>query len=210
MVAGETDGLLQGWAILENASGQDWHDVAVTLIGGSPRALRQSLFARRFVERPEVAGRGLDGEGRDAGPTLPSRPRRQSADMVTLLRRAPAGSRPRAAQELTAQTLFPLPQPVTLAVGHTVDGADRRSQGADRADGALSRKRKRPRIRAPPCGSAMTPAPACHPGSPRSTKLLPAGGLTFLGDAPLPQTAAGREQTLAYGVDGTVDVTVQQ
>jgi hypothetical protein len=28
---------LQGWAILENASGQDWRDVQVTLIGGSPR-----------------------------------------------------------------------------------------------------------------------------------------------------------------------------
>ena len=54
LVARSGDGLLQGWAILENASGQDWRDVQVTLIGGSPRALRQALFASYFVPRPEV------------------------------------------------------------------------------------------------------------------------------------------------------------
>ena len=61
LVAGQGDGLLQGWAILENASGQDWRDVAVTLIGGSPRALRQALFASHYVQRPEVP---VDGEAR--------------------------------------------------------------------------------------------------------------------------------------------------
>ena len=59
------DGLLQGWAILENASGQDWQDVDVTLIAGSPRALRQALFASHFVERPEVpVGEPARKEGR--------------------------------------------------------------------------------------------------------------------------------------------------
>ena len=64
LVARTGDGLLQGWAILENASGQDWHDVQVTLIAGSPRALRQALFASHFVQRPEVpVGEAARGRG---------------------------------------------------------------------------------------------------------------------------------------------------
>jgi hypothetical protein len=35
---------LQGWAILENFSGQDWHDVSLTLLSGNPVTFRQALF----------------------------------------------------------------------------------------------------------------------------------------------------------------------
>ena len=41
-------------------------------------------------------------------------------------------------------------------------------------------------------------------------ETLPDGGLTFLGDAPLPQLAPGGEELLAYGLDGNIDVAVQQ
>src|SRR6516165_5122533 len=34
---------LQGWAILENFSGQPWHDVSLTLLSGNPVTFRQSL-----------------------------------------------------------------------------------------------------------------------------------------------------------------------
>src|ERR1700682_3622824 len=54
---------LQGWAILENFSGQAWHDVSLTLLSGNPVTFRQSLFERYYVARPnvpvEVAGRVL-------------------------------------------------------------------------------------------------------------------------------------------------------
>src|SRR5882757_3039738 len=54
---------LQGWAILENFSGQAWYDVSLTLLSGNPVTFRQSLFESYYVARPivpvEVAGRVL-------------------------------------------------------------------------------------------------------------------------------------------------------
>ena len=54
---------LRGWAVLENFSGQDWHDVSLTLLSGNPVTFRQALFESYYVQRPsvpvEVAGRVL-------------------------------------------------------------------------------------------------------------------------------------------------------
>src|ERR1700719_4160067 len=78
---------LQGWAILENFSGQAWHDVSLTLLSGNPVTFRQSLFESYYVARPnvpvEVAGRvlpkpdtgSIEGElrARDAATPTPTR-----------------------------------------------------------------------------------------------------------------------------------------
>src|ERR1700733_11639629 len=45
---------LQGWATLENQSGSDWKNVALTLQYGNPVTFRQSLYRSYFVQRPEV------------------------------------------------------------------------------------------------------------------------------------------------------------
>ncbi|MBK8182442.1 MAG: hypothetical protein IPK63_05800 [Candidatus Competibacteraceae bacterium] len=45
---------LQGWAILENMSGQDWDGVQLTLASGNPVTFRQALYQAYFVKRPEV------------------------------------------------------------------------------------------------------------------------------------------------------------
>ncbi len=50
----EGDGLLQGWAVLENFSGHDWKNVALTLVSGNPVTFRQQLYNAYFVQRPEV------------------------------------------------------------------------------------------------------------------------------------------------------------
>ncbi|MCC7045648.1 MAG: DUF4139 domain-containing protein [Alphaproteobacteria bacterium] len=47
-------GLMQGWAVLENLSGRDWKDVALTLVSGNPVTFRQQLYTAYFVRRPEV------------------------------------------------------------------------------------------------------------------------------------------------------------
>ncbi|HYE00394.1 MAG TPA: hypothetical protein VEH84_13500, partial [Alphaproteobacteria bacterium] len=44
----------QGWAVLENLSGQDWRDVELTLVSGNPVTFRQALYRAYFVDRPEV------------------------------------------------------------------------------------------------------------------------------------------------------------
>jgi Domain of unknown function (DUF4139) len=45
---------VQGWAVLENMSGQDWHNVELTLISGNPVSFRQALYQAYYVARPEV------------------------------------------------------------------------------------------------------------------------------------------------------------
>jgi hypothetical protein len=45
---------LQGWAHLENLSGQDWSGVELTLASGNPVTFRQALYTAYFVARPEV------------------------------------------------------------------------------------------------------------------------------------------------------------
>ena len=56
-------GLLQGWAIVENMSGQDWNGVELTLVSGNPVTFRQALYSAYYVDRPsvpvEVLGRVL-------------------------------------------------------------------------------------------------------------------------------------------------------
>ncbi|PWC80912.1 hypothetical protein TSH100_28645 [Azospirillum sp. TSH100] len=50
----EGSGALQGWAVLENLSGEDWQGVDLTVVSGNPVTLRQALYTPYFVERPEV------------------------------------------------------------------------------------------------------------------------------------------------------------
>lgn len=56
---------LQGWAVVENLSGQDWKDVDLTLVSGRPVAFHQALYNAYYVTRPEVpveiAGRLMPG-----------------------------------------------------------------------------------------------------------------------------------------------------
>ena len=47
-------GLLQGWAVVENMSGQDWTNVEVTLASGNPVTFRQALYTAYYAARPEV------------------------------------------------------------------------------------------------------------------------------------------------------------
>ena len=59
---------LQGWATVENLSGQDWKDVELTLVSGRPVAFHQALYDAYYVKRPEVpvevAGRLMPGVDR--------------------------------------------------------------------------------------------------------------------------------------------------
>jgi Domain of unknown function (DUF4139) len=52
---GNTKGQLQGWAVVENLSGQDWKNIELTLTSGKPVAFSQNLYTSYFNQRPEVA-----------------------------------------------------------------------------------------------------------------------------------------------------------
>jgi len=45
---------LQAWAILENATGEDWDDVKITLTSGNPSTLRQELYEPLWRQREEI------------------------------------------------------------------------------------------------------------------------------------------------------------
>ncbi|MBM4344727.1 MAG: hypothetical protein FJ100_15280 [Deltaproteobacteria bacterium] len=49
--------LLQGWAIVDNTSGEDWADVKLTLVAGSPLSFRYNLHTPHMVERPDLSPR---------------------------------------------------------------------------------------------------------------------------------------------------------
>jgi hypothetical protein len=45
---------MQGWAVLENMSGEDWVEVELTLVSGNPVTFRQALYNTYYVARPEI------------------------------------------------------------------------------------------------------------------------------------------------------------
>ena len=45
---------LQGWAIVENTTEQDWNDVNLTLVSGRPISFIMDLYQPLYVQRPEV------------------------------------------------------------------------------------------------------------------------------------------------------------
>src|SRR5207302_5124355 len=46
--------LLQGWALVENTSDEDWKDVRMALISGRPISFQMDLYQPLFIPRPTV------------------------------------------------------------------------------------------------------------------------------------------------------------
>ena len=135
---------MQGWAVLENMTGTDWHNVELTLVSGSPVTFRQALYQAYYVERPEVPVevvgrilprpdqggvvaaipmRGRDAELRSAPASAPppapgsSRSEILAAPMPTQI----AGAADVAdAVESFTQVSYRFPQPVSIGAGRTL------------------------------------------------------------------------------------------
>jgi len=48
------ESIIQGWAIVENTTEDDWKDVSLSLVSGNPVSFTMDLYTPRFVTRPEV------------------------------------------------------------------------------------------------------------------------------------------------------------
>ncbi|NUO47529.1 MAG: DUF4139 domain-containing protein, partial [Polyangiaceae bacterium] len=60
---GKGKALLQGWAVVDNTSGEDWADVNLGLTSGAPIAFRYDLHTPRDVDRSDLTesdGRRVD------------------------------------------------------------------------------------------------------------------------------------------------------
>ncbi len=56
--AGKGKALLQGWAVVDNISGEDWAKVTMSLTSGAPIAFRYDLHTPRIVPRSDLSGSG--------------------------------------------------------------------------------------------------------------------------------------------------------
>jgi hypothetical protein len=45
---------LQGWAVVDNPTGEDWKDVRLALVAGRPLSFQMDLYTPRYVPRPRV------------------------------------------------------------------------------------------------------------------------------------------------------------
>jgi hypothetical protein len=206
---------LQGWAVLENQSGADWNDVALTLQYGNPVTFRQAIYQSYYVPRPEVPveilGRilpSVDTRARPASPAMqkaaPAAPAGRSLGaMAAPMPMAPANAEPLAppaeqvqAAEAAEQTIFQLPTPVSLAAGHTasvpiIDGAvpaERLDLAAGNDPHPLSA------IRISNDTGASIPAGVL-------TLYDASGTATFAGDARLGGLPAGEQRLLSFAQD---------
>jgi hypothetical protein len=49
------EGLLQGWAVVDNVSGEDWDQVGLALTAGTPLTFTYDLYSPRYVQRPDLS-----------------------------------------------------------------------------------------------------------------------------------------------------------
>ncbi len=150
-IAGADDKVrIQGWAVLENATGEDWDDVTVTLSSSNPVALRQRLYDmywRPRAEAPIALPGGPVNVGIDDGALQRTKPAGEDfAYEASDMEMPAAAAPPRSMQELasiagfaqrtrvepsapTQQVTavegdvgvrFTIPRPVDLPSGHTL------------------------------------------------------------------------------------------
>ena len=219
---------LQGWAILENFSGQAWHDVSLTLLSGNPVTFRQSLFESYYVTRPnvpvEVAGRvlpkpdtgSIEGEirARDAATPSPARLQKATGMAGSAAEAAPAPAPPASAPaqieaaqaaESVTQTAFTLPYKVSVAAGQSlVLPILDRELPAQRIDlYQSSADQRHPLAAAALVNDGETGLP---PGVLTLYEQTTAGGAFYLRDARLAAFPPGAKRMMSYAVDAKVTV----
>jgi hypothetical protein len=117
---------LQGWATIENLSGQDWKDVELTLVSGRPVAFRQALYDAYYVTRPEVpvevAGRLVPNV--DRGGVAASQPKASTMPVVP----APAPYRPQQERTMSPAAAPPPPPPPVAAAADQIEATDAATQ----------------------------------------------------------------------------------
>ncbi|MDD9732292.1 hypothetical protein PVW46_20525 [Mameliella sp. AT18] len=123
------EGRFQGWATVENVSGQDWDDVALTLTTGSPVAYRRELIDPLYIARNDPpSGPRPVTVAPDRGVRALAAPAAEAAyapvvkEMLALDLAKPSGTA-RAGEVLSGAGIlrYAMPQPVDLEDGRTAN-----------------------------------------------------------------------------------------
>jgi hypothetical protein len=212
---------LQGWATVENLSGQDWKDVELTLVSGRPVAFHQALYDAYYVKRPEVpievAGRlmpgvdrgGVDAERLKAGPPpppaapapAPYRPQQERGVAAsTATPPAAAAADQFEATDAATQVVFRYPRPVSVDNGRTlsIPIIDRQAPAQRLALYQAETAMRNPlaAVRLTNDGDSGLP-----PGIITLYERDKSGAVTYVGDARLSGFPVGETRILAYALD---------
>jgi hypothetical protein len=217
----ETKARLQGWAVLENTTGNDWKGVDLSLQYGNPVTFHQAIYQTYFVQRPEVPVEILSRllPDVDTRATAPAEPLDASAPPpAPVMAPAPVVDMAKAngaaearmagpaedaeAREGTEETIFHLALPVSLDAGHTASVP------------ILDREIPSSRVDVAPSGQAH-PYSAIRIVNDSATSLPagvlalydPSGAAFFAGDARLGGLPIGETRLLQYAEDLRTTVT---
>jgi hypothetical protein len=234
------EGLLQGWAVIENLSGLDWNEIELTVVSGNPVTFRQALYQAYYVDRPEVPvevmGRVLPrlDTGVVGGAEAKARDAERSDSLGRVMLRAEASASSRAAPTAPPPAVPPAAPMEQAQAATPVAAEEATTQVAFRFGQPISVTsgnslvvpivdRKVPAERL----SLYQPATqASHPlASVRLTNDgesgLPPGvltlyeraagqGLAFVGDARMAPLPAGEKRLLSFAIDNKVKVSREE
>jgi hypothetical protein len=215
---------LQGWATIENLSGQDWKGVELTLVSGRPIAFHQALYEAYYVTRPEVpvevAGRlnpyidrgGVAvAETRRAPPPPPAGPapapamkQRDAAFEAAPVAQA-AGAEQVEATDAATQVTFKFPNPVNVANGRTlsIPVIDRETPAQRLALFQSDSTARNPMAAVRLTNDGDTGLP---PGILTIYERDKAGLVSYVGDARLSAFPIGEKRLLAYALDEKITI----
>lgn len=105
---------LQAWAVFENASGEDWNGVSMTLSSGKPVTLKQALYQHFMRDRTEVP----------VDTAAAALPRAMSKQMVDRRQKAAIGGVAESAPMVADAMPVQAPAPFAMASGQEANAAE--------------------------------------------------------------------------------------
>jgi len=218
---------LQGWATVENLSGQDWKGVELTLVSGRPVAFHQALYEAYYVARPEVpvevadrlnpnvdrGGVAVAETQRERAFGKPAAPMPAPAPAMPMQKSEIAGGKSMAqagnveqiqATDAATQISFKFPSPVTVANGRTLSiPVIERQVPSQRLSLFQSDT------------NARNPMAAVRITNDSDTGLPPGiltiyerdkGGVAYVGDGRLSNVPVGEKRLIAYALDEKITI----
>ncbi len=218
---------LQGWAVLENQSGEDWDGIELSLVSGNPVAFRQALYESYYLARPEIpvqvvdrimppvdqvgtakAGSYARAEAMEADGVVSGLLQASPAPMASADTPATAGILEAAAQEGVSQAIYRFPNAVTVEDGHSllVPFLDR-SLPVERLSffqPDVSGANPLASLRLENDGDISFP-----PGLITLYERNEAGRVSYLGDAQIALLPPGENRLISFALDGKVEIDVR-
>lgn len=217
---------LQGWATVENLSGQDWKEIELTLVSGRPVAFHQALYEAYYVTRPEVpvevAGRLMPNVDRGgvlntankaappAAPAPAQRNRFQERGVATAATEQPpppmaGGAEQIEATDAATQVVFKFPRPVSVDNGRTLSLPilDRQVPAQRLALYQADTAARNPLAAVRLTNDGETGLP---PGILTIYERDKAGSVAYVGDARLSGFPVGETRLLAYALDEKITI----